>query len=172
MKQITPNPWEMISEKYPIGSTIEVKSKISSFGIFIGIDDDIDSLVLFLISPGSNASSIPRNVPEKGMWSRQKYWILINPMNGFPWASSSLRMIRGKHWRIAILSALKSTGRSPISQISVFLWNWKGIEGLVHVSEISKEKIKTPVGQYEVGDTISTKVMNINTEDRRIGTFH
>jgi small subunit ribosomal protein S1 len=45
----------------------------------------------------------------------------------------------------------------------------EGIEGLVHVSEISKEKIKTPVGQYAVGDTLTAKVMNINTEDRRIG---
>jgi small subunit ribosomal protein S1 len=40
---------------------------------------------------------------------------------------------------------------------------------LVHVSEISKEKIKTPVGRFNVNDTITAKVMNINTEERRIG---
>jgi small subunit ribosomal protein S1 len=39
----------------------------------------------------------------------------------------------------------------------------------VHVSEISKEKIKTPVGKFNVGDVITAKVMNINTEERRIG---
>ena len=43
------------------------------------------------------------------------------------------------------------------------------IEGLVHVSEISKEKIKTPVGQFEVGQVMTAKVMNINSEERRIG---
>jgi small subunit ribosomal protein S1 len=56
-----------------------------------------------------------------------------------------------------------------ITDFGIFVELEEGIEGLVHVSEISKEKIKTPVGQYEVGDTLSTKVMNINTEDRRIG---
>jgi len=44
-----------------------------------------------------------------------------------------------------------------------------GIEGLVHVSEISKEKIKTPVGKYEIGEVINARVMNINSEERRIG---
>ena len=52
-----------------------------------------------------------------------------------------------------------------ITDFGIFVELEEGIEGLVHVSEISKEKIKTPVGQYEVGDTLSTKVMNINTEE-------
>ena len=42
-------------------------------------------------------------------------------------------------------------------------------EGLVHVSEISKEKIKTPIGKYNIGDVITARVMNINSEERRIG---
>ena len=45
----------------------------------------------------------------------------------------------------------------------------EGIEGLIHVSEISKEKIKTPVGKFNVGDVITAKVMNINSGERRIG---
>ena len=46
----------------------------------------------------------------------------------------------------------------------------EGVEGLVHVSEISsKEKIKTPVGLYNVADVITAKVMNINSDERRIG---
>jgi small subunit ribosomal protein S1 len=40
---------------------------------------------------------------------------------------------------------------------------------LVHVSEISKEKVKTPVGKFEMGDVITAKVMNINSDERRIG---
>ena len=44
-----------------------------------------------------------------------------------------------------------------------------GIEGLVHVSEITKEKIKTPEGKFNVGDPINAKVMNINSDERRIG---
>jgi len=43
------------------------------------------------------------------------------------------------------------------------------LEGLAHVSEVSKEKIKTPVGKFQVGDIISAKVININPKERRIG---
>ena len=45
----------------------------------------------------------------------------------------------------------------------------EGIEGLVHVSEISKEKIKTPVGTYQVGDTLKAIVINVSAKDRKIG---
>lgn len=45
----------------------------------------------------------------------------------------------------------------------------EGIEGLVHVSEISREKIKNPEEKYKVGDSITAKVMNINSDERRIG---
>ena len=45
----------------------------------------------------------------------------------------------------------------------------EGIEGLVHVSEISKEKIKTPIGKFNNGEVITAKVMNINSHERRIG---
>ncbi len=46
MKQVAPNPWDVIAEKYPVGTTIEGKIKnITDFGIFIGIDEGIDGLV-------------------------------------------------------------------------------------------------------------------------------
>jgi small subunit ribosomal protein S1 len=56
-----------------------------------------------------------------------------------------------------------------VTDFGVFIELEEGIEGLVHVSEISKEKIKTPVGMFNVGDAITARVMNINTEERRIG---
>ena len=56
-----------------------------------------------------------------------------------------------------------------ITDFGVFVELEEGIEGLVHVSEISKEKIKTPVGMFNVGDIINAKVMNINSDERRIG---
>jgi len=50
-----------------------------------------------------------------------------------------------------------------------FLKVEEGIEGLVHVSEISKEKVKTPVGKFNIGDPINARVMTINSDERRIG---
>jgi small subunit ribosomal protein S1 len=45
----------------------------------------------------------------------------------------------------------------------------EGIEGLVHVSEISREKIKTPVDMFKVGDTLQAMVINVSADDRKIG---
>ena len=56
-----------------------------------------------------------------------------------------------------------------VTDFGIFVELEEGIEGLVHVSEITKEKIKTPVGQYNVSDVINAKVMNINVDERRIG---
>lgn len=56
-----------------------------------------------------------------------------------------------------------------ITDFGVFVELEEGIEGLVHVSEISKEKIKTPAGHYAIGDTLTARVMNINSDERRIG---
>ena len=56
-----------------------------------------------------------------------------------------------------------------MTDFGIFVELEEGIEGLVHVSEITKEKIKTPADQYNVGDMINAKVMNINVDERRIG---
>jgi predicted RNA-binding protein with RPS1 domain len=64
----------------------------------------------------------------------------------------------------------KITGTiTNVTDFGLFVELEEGIEGLAHVSEVSREKIKTPVGRFQVGDIISAKVININPKERRIG---
>ena len=56
-----------------------------------------------------------------------------------------------------------------VTDFGIFVQLEEGIEGLVHVSEISKEKITTPVGMYNIGDTLKVKVINVSSKDRKIG---
>ena len=56
-----------------------------------------------------------------------------------------------------------------VTDFGIFVELEEGIEGLIHVSEISKDKVETPVGLYNVGDTIETKVINVSAKDRKIG---
>jgi small subunit ribosomal protein S1 len=171
MKQISPNPWDMISEKYPIGSTIEGKIKnITDFGIFIGIDDDIDGLVHISDISWIKRIKHPSEMYKKGDTvqarvldidkSNERFSLGIKQLEDDPWKSVAERYPSGTEINGTITN---------ITDFGIFVELEEGIEGLVHVSEISKEKIKTPVGQYEVGDSLSAKVMNINTDDRRIG---
>ena len=56
-----------------------------------------------------------------------------------------------------------------MTDFGVFVQLEEGIEGLVHVSEISKDKVKTPVGMFNVNDTLTAMVINVSADDRKIG---
>lgn len=171
MKQVVPNPWDVISEKYPIGTTIEGKIKnITDFGLFIGIDEGIDGLVHIsdiswtkrikhpseIFKKGDTVQAIVLDI-EKG---QERFSLGIKQLQDDPWKTVAQRYEAGKEITGTITN---------VTDFGIFVELEEGIEGLVHVSEISKEKIKTPVGQFNVSDVITARVMNINSDERRIG---
>jgi small subunit ribosomal protein S1 len=171
MKQVVPNPWDVISEKYPIGTTIEGKIKnITDFGLFIGIDEGIDGLVHIsdiswikrikhpseLFNKGDVVQAIVLDIEKE----HERFSLGIKQLQDDPWASVAERYEVGK----------EITGTvTNLTDFGIFVELEEGIEGLVHVSEISKEKIKTPTEKFKIGDVISARVMNINSDERRIG---
>jgi len=171
MKQVAPNPWDVISEKYPIGTTIEGRIKnITDFGIFIGIDEGIDGLVHISDISWTKRIKHPSDLYKKGDVVQaivldidkesERFSLGIKQLNDDPWKTVTQRYEVGT----VITGTITN-----LTDFGVFVELEEGVEGLVHVSEISKEKIKTPVGKFNVGDAITAKVMNINTEERRIG---
>lgn len=171
MKQVVPNPWDVISEKYPIGTTIEGKIKnLTDFGIFIGIDEGIDGLVHISDISWTKRIKHPSEIYKKGDvvqaivleidQNNERFSLGIKQLEPDPWETVKERYEVGK----------KITGTiTNITDFGVFIELEEGIEGLIHVSEISKEKIKTPVGKFNLGDILTAKVMNINSEEKRIG---
>ncbi len=171
MKQAVPNPWDVISEKYPVGTIIEGRIKnITDFGLFIGIDEGIDGLVHISDISWTKRIKHPSELYKKGDVVRAKvldiekenerFSLGVKQMQPDPWETVAERYDVGK----------EITGTvTNVTDFGVFVELEEGIEGLVHVSEIAKEKIKTPIGKFNVGDVITAKVMNINSEERRIG---
>ncbi|MFC1881880.1 30S ribosomal protein S1 [Thermodesulfobacteriota bacterium] len=171
MKQVVPNPWDVIAEKYPVGTTIEGKIKnITDFGLFIGIDEGIDGLVHIsdiswikrikhpseLFKKGDMVQAIVLDIEKEN----ERFSLGIKQLQDDPWTSVAERYQVGKEITGTITN---------LTDFGVFVELEEGIEGLVHVSEISKEKIKTPVGMFNIGDVITARVMNINSDERRIG---
>ncbi len=171
MKQTMPNPWDVISEKYPVGSVIEGKIKnITDFGIFIGIDDDIDGLVHISDISWTKRIKHPSELYKKGDVVRAKVLDIDKHNERF---SLGIKQLQDDPWktvaeRYPVGTDINGTVTN-VTDFGIFVELEEGIEGLVHVSEISKEKIKTPVGKYEVGSQLTARVININTEERRIG---
>jgi small subunit ribosomal protein S1 len=171
MKQVVPNPWDVISEKYPVGTTIEGKIKnITDFGLFIGIGEGIDGLVHISDISWIKRIKHPSELYKKGdvvqaivldiEKENERFSLGIKQLEEDPWKTVAERYEVGK----------EITGTvTNLTDFGVFIEIEEGIEGLVHVSEISKEKIKTPIGKFSIGDVITAKVMNINSQERRIG---
>ncbi len=171
MKQVVPNPWDVISEKYPIGTTIEGKIKnITDFGLFIGIDEGIDGLVHISDISWTKRIKHPSELYQKGdvvqaivldiEKENERFSLGIKQLQDDPWATVAERYKVGKEITGTITN---------LTDFGIFVELEEGIEGLVHVSEISKEKIKTPLEKFKIGDVITARVMNINSDERRIG---
>jgi small subunit ribosomal protein S1 len=171
MKQVVPNPWDVISEKYPVGTTIEGKIKnITDFGLFIGIGEGIDGLVHISDLSWTKRIKHPSELYKKNdviqaivldiEKEHERFSLGVKQLQTDPWKTVDERYEVGK----------EITGTvTNLTDFGVFVELEEGIEGLVHVSEISKEKVKTPVGKFNIGDVITAKVMNINSVERRIG---
>jgi small subunit ribosomal protein S1 len=171
MKQVAPNPWDVIAEKYPVGTTIEGKIKnITDFGIFIGIDEGIDGLVHISDISWTKRIKHPSELFKKGdvvqaivldiEKDNERFSLGIKQLLEDPWKSVAARYRVGTEITGTITN---------VTDFGIFVELEEGIEGLVHVSEISKEKIKTPVGKFNIGDPITARVMTINSDERRIG---
>ncbi len=171
MKQVKPNPWDVIAEKYPVGTTIEGRIKnITDFGLFIGIDEGIDGLVHISDISWTKRIKHPSEIYKKGdvvqaivldiEKGNERFSLGIKQLADDPWKTVAERYEVGKEITGTITN---------LTDFGIFVELEEGIEGLIHVSEISKEKIKTPVGMYNIGDVITAKVMNINSDERRIG---
>ena len=91
-------------------------------------------------------------------------------MRDSPWVSNRPRQIPGKTVAERYEVGKEISGEiTNLTDFGVFVELEEGIEGLVHVSEISKENVKNPKEHYQIGETITAKVMNINSDERRIG---
>lgn len=171
MKQLQPNPWDLVSENYPVGSIIEGKIKnITDFGVFIGIEEGIDGLIHVSDLSWTERIKHPSEKYAKGETiqavvlkidrENERFSLGVKQLEPDPWQAAIERYPVGSSVQGKITN---------VTEFGVFVEIEEGIEGLIHVSEISKEKIGTPVGMYTVGDTLDARVINVSVKDRKIG---
>jgi small subunit ribosomal protein S1 len=169
LKQVEPNPWEVIGEKYPVGSVIEGKIKnITDFGIFIGIDEGIDGLVHISDISWTKRFKHPSELYKKGQTvqakvlyidkENERFSLSIKELNANPWQSIEQRYP---------VNSMVTGTITNITDFGFFVEVEEGIEGLVHISELSRDKNK--MAALKVGDLIRAKVIHSSPQERRIG---
>ncbi len=170
LKQAESNPWDLIGEKFPIGTIIEGQVKnITDFGIFVGVDEGIDGLVHISDLSWTKRVKHPSELYKKGDIVKavvlnidrdnERFSLGIKQLQEDPWHSIPERYASG--------TILKGQVTS-VTDFGIFLEIEEGIEGLIHVSEISKEKIDSPKTFAKVGDDLEAVVLNVDTADRKI----
>lgn len=171
MKQLQPNPWDLVTENYPVGSIIEGKIKnITDFGVFIGIEEGIDGLIHVSDLSWTERIKHPSEKYSKGETIQAVVLKIDRENERF---SLGVKQLVPDPWQAAYNKYPSGTvveGEiTNVTDFGVFVKLEEGIEGLVHVSELSKDKVKTPVGMYQVGDTLKAIVINVSSKDRKIG---
>lgn len=170
LKQVEPNPWEVIGEKFPAGTVIEGQVKnITDFGIFVGVDEGIDGLVHIsdlswtkrvkhpseLFKKGDMVKAVVLNIDrENERFSLGIKQLSTDPWDTIPKVYAPGTIVRGK--------------ATSVTDFGVFLEVEEGIEGLIHVSELSTEKVESPKDFAKVGDELEAVVLNVDTVDRKI----
>jgi small subunit ribosomal protein S1 len=171
MKQVEPNPWDVIEEKYPVGTTIEGKIKnITDFGVFIGIDEGIDGLVHISDLSWTKRVKHPSELYKKGQVvqavvlnidkENERFSLGIKQLTEDPWDEIPRRYKPGT----------RVTGTvTNITDFGLFLELEEGIEGLVHISEVSGDRHGNPLSRFQIDDVIQAKVINVSRQEKKIG---
>ena len=171
MKQVEPNPWAVIEEKYPMGTKVVGRVKtVTDFGIFIGFDEGVDGLVHVSEMSWTKKIKHPGELYKKGQQveavvlnidrNNERFSLGVKQLTADPWKDVARRYRKGD------VVAGKVTN---VTDFGAFVELEEGIEGLVHVSEISREKVEKPSDVLKVGDTLSAVVLHIDPHERRIG---
>ena len=171
LKQITANPWDSLEFKYPTGTKIKgVIKNITDFGIFVEIEEGIDGLVhVSDLTWDSSKVSHPSQAFEKGQEveamvmsidkNNERISLSIKNLLRDPWAN-----FIDSHPAGSIVDGTVS----KLANFGAFVTLEEGVEGMVHISELSEERIMHPEQIVKVGDKIKVEITNVDMRDRKI----
>jgi len=170
LKQLTPDPWENIEFKFPRGTRVHGKVvSLTDFGAFVELEKGIEGLVHISDLSWSRKLIHPKKLLSLG----QEVEVTVLDVN--PEAKRiSLGLKQIQPHPLEILKQKLNPGShikgkiSSITDFGAFLEVDKGIEGLIHISDISWEKIKHPSQKLKVGDEVEAVVLNIDVEKQKI----
>jgi len=171
MKQIEPNPWTTVDERYPVGSEVEGKVRnLTDFGAFIALEEGIDGLIHISDMSWTQRVKHPSEILKKGQKVRavvlnvdkdnERLSLGLKQMELDPWTQVQTKYHVGQDARVKVVK---------VTNFGAFAELEDGVEGLIHLSELSREKITDPEEVVSVGQELDAKIIKIDVETRKIG---
>lgn len=169
MKQIEPNPWDIVREKYQEGDIIQGKIRnITDFGIFVGIEDGIDGLIHISDISWTDRINHPGDLFKKGDEleakilqidaENERFSLGIKQLGEDPWLKAARDLVPGT----------KATGKiTKIVDFGAFVELAPGIEGMIHISELADENVAKVEDVVKEGDEIEFLILASDHEERK-----
>jgi small subunit ribosomal protein S1 len=172
MKQTQQNPWEKVAADYPPGAIVKgVVRNLTNYGAFIEINDGIDGLLHVTDMSWTRKVTHPSEMLEKGHeveckvlsvdQQRRRIALGLKQMADDPWTTDIPK--RYKPGDVVNGTVTK------ITNFGVFVGLEDGLEGLLHISELSEDKVENAEELVKVGDPLEVKILRVDTDERKIG---
>ena len=172
MKQTQQNPWEKVAADYPPGAIVKgVVRNLTNYGAFIEIDDGIDGLLHVTDMSWTRKVTHPSEMLEKGQeveckvlsvdQQRRRIALGLKQMADDPWTTDI-----PKRYKAGDVVKGEVT---KITNFGVFVGLEDGLEGLLHISELSEDKIENAEDVVKIGDPLEVKILRVDTDERKIG---
>ncbi len=171
IKQIEPNPWETLQERYGIGTRVKGRVRnLTDFGAFIEIEDGIDGLVH--VSDISWTKRIKH--PSEALKKNQEVEAVITAIDvDNRRLSLSIKDLEPNAWERFFdthrLGDVVSGKVTRFANFGAFVELEDGIEGLCHVSELSEQHVEKPEDAVKIGQKLQFKILKMDREARKIG---
>jgi small subunit ribosomal protein S1 len=172
MRQAEPNPWNFIEERYPVGTRVEGRVRnLADFGAFVELEEGIDGLIHISDMSWTKRVRHPSEVLKKG---DKVEAIVLHVDKANHRISLGLKQIQEDPWQSAVPEkyrvGMDVKGKVVrITDFGAFVELEDGVEGLLHVSELSHERVNKPEDIVQVGQELILKVIKFDPEERKIG---
>jgi small subunit ribosomal protein S1 len=171
LRQKERNPWEVLAEKYPVGKHIVGKVRnMTNYGAFVEIENDIDGMIH--VSDMSWTRKI--NNPNEILKGGQEVEVVILEINAEQQRISlGLKQVESDPW--SNIDELYKVGDvvkgkvTKIAQFGAFVELSNKIDGLIHISQLSRERVEKVKDVLKIGDEVEARVIKVDNAERRIG---
>jgi small subunit ribosomal protein S1 len=169
-KQLTPDPWTLVRQVYPVGARVTGKVvNITDYGAFVELESGVEGLIHVSEMSWSKRVKHPSKVLQVGQdveavvldvdMENRRISLGMKQTEPDPWSTLAERY--------AIGSLITGRVRN-LTDFGAFIEVEEGIDGLVHVSDISPRRIKHPSEVLKKGERVEAVILNIDTENHRL----
>ncbi len=171
IRQAQDNPWDTVQERFPVGSKVSGKVRnFTAYGAFIELEEGIDGMIHVSDMSWTRKINHPSECLQKGQ-EVEAVVLDVNPKEQR--ISLGLKQAQTDPWSdIAAKYAVGSTVKGKVSKIAsfgAFIELQDGVDGLVHISQISEDRVEKVKDALAVGQEVEARVVKVDRGERRIG---